>query len=296
MKKENEIYHIYHVFGKKIGVTRNINHRLSERQGYSKNDYEIIDSSDDIDYISKRELELQDQYGYKKDLTTYKQVIKNRNKSNLKLNFMKLNVTDQTTTFPCPLSKLRGNLMDNLGIEITTAIGSYAITPILADWIVSNANVSMFNPNRCYVYNKALEKFNTDASESKQEHTEDDPNVYDLIRQWAKERGIYDKGDLKTQYIKLQEESGELAKAILKEDKTEFVDAIGDMVVVLTNLAALGGLKIEDCIVCAYEVIQKRKGKMSNGTFVKDNNSDTVTGSKGTASPRKINAHLTSTL
>ena len=269
MKKENEMYHVYHVFGKKIGVTRNINHRLSDRQGYSPEEYEILDSSEDIDYISRRELELQEQYGYKKDIRTYKEVIKNRTEYKSKLNQMVLNVTEQTTTFPCPISNLRNNLMDNLGMEITTDLGNYKITPVFVDWIVSNANTSMFNPNRSYVYNKALAKFNKTIEEFKQEETDDEPNVYDLIRKWAKDRGIYDDGDLKTQYIKLQEESGELAKAILKEDKVEFIDAIGDMVIVLTNLAALGGLDIEDCIVSAYTVIAKRKGKMSNGTFVK---------------------------
>jgi NTP pyrophosphatase (non-canonical NTP hydrolase) len=65
------------------------------------------------------------------------------------------------------------------------------------------------------------------------------------------------------------EEAGELSRAILKEDKAEFVDAIGDMVVVLTNLAALGGVDIEDCMESAYKVISARKGAMVNGTFVK---------------------------
>jgi NTP pyrophosphatase (non-canonical NTP hydrolase) len=93
--------------------------------------------------------------------------------------------------------------------------------------------------------------------------------VYDLIRQWASDRGIYKSGDSKTQYTKLCEESGELARAILKKDKAELIDAIGDMVVVLTNLAALEDLKIEDCITSAYDVIKSRQGKMENGTFVK---------------------------
>ena len=57
---------------------------------------------------------------------------------------------------------------------------------------------------------------------------------------------------------------------MLKDDKPEFVDAIGDMVVVLTNLAHLNGVTIEDCIDSAYKVISKRTGKMVNGTFVKD--------------------------
>jgi NTP pyrophosphatase (non-canonical NTP hydrolase) len=95
-------------------------------------------------------------------------------------------------------------------------------------------------------------------------------SIFSLIREWADQRGIYAKGDSKTQYIKLQEESGELAKALLKNDRIEIVDAIGDMIVVLTNLAALEGLKVEDCIYSAYNVIKERQGKMVNGTFVKD--------------------------
>jgi NTP pyrophosphatase (non-canonical NTP hydrolase) len=95
-------------------------------------------------------------------------------------------------------------------------------------------------------------------------------NEFQSIRDWASERGIYEKGDPKTQFLKLQEEVGELAKAILKNDDVEIVDAIGDCVVVLTNLSELTGYKIEDCINSAYEVIAKRKGSMINGTFVKD--------------------------
>lgn len=89
------------------------------------------------------------------------------------------------------------------------------------------------------------------------------------IRKWAEEKGIYEKGDTKTQYVKLMEEMGELAQSILKNDCEEFMDAIGDCVVVLTNLAELGDVKIEDCINGSYEVIAKRSGKMINGTFVK---------------------------
>ena len=73
-----------------------------------------------------------------------------------------------------------------------------------------------------------------------------------------------------TQYVKLQEEAGELAKALLKDDQKEVVDAIGDMVVVLTNLAYLEGFTIEECIKSAYSEISNRKGKMVNGTFVKE--------------------------
>ena len=51
------------------------------------------------------------------------------------------------------------------------------------------------------------------------------------------------------------------------------------MVVVLTNLAGLEGLKIEDCITSAYDVIKSRQGKMVNGTFVKESKPCPITGS-----------------
>jgi NTP pyrophosphatase (non-canonical NTP hydrolase) len=95
-------------------------------------------------------------------------------------------------------------------------------------------------------------------------------NEFQPIRDWAQQRGLYEKGDPKTQYIKLQEEAGELAKAILKNNDEEFVDAIGDCVVVLTNLAKLKGYSIEECINSAYNEIANRKGQMVGGTFVKE--------------------------
>jgi len=93
---------------------------------------------------------------------------------------------------------------------------------------------------------------------------------FEPIRNWAESKGILSNGDAKTQCIKLFEEAGELSKAILKNDEEEFIDAIGDCVVVLTNLAKLKGYNIENCINSAYNVISKRTGKMQNGTFVKD--------------------------
>jgi NTP pyrophosphatase (non-canonical NTP hydrolase) len=267
MKNKIQTYYIYHIFGKKIGVTRNLNSRVTREQGYKENEYEVLETSDDIDYVSARELELQSIYGYKIDRQSYK------NLTQKQTNQMVLNVTEQTTTFPCPLNKLKGNLMDNVGIKIETNFGKYVLTEDLIYWIINNANTSMFNPARSYVYNKALDEFTKTLVEPKINYNDVKPeyqNIYDLIRLWADERGIYRNGDTKTQYVKLLEESGELARAILKNDKPEFIDAIGDMVVVLTNLAALEGLKIEDCVTSAYDVIASRKGNMINGTFVKE--------------------------
>ncbi len=261
-------YYLYHIFGKKIGVTCDLKDRLTRQQGYKMGEFEVLDSSEDIDYISEKELELQSVFGYKVDRQSYKELITKQSKQ--KSNQMEVNVTDQTTTFPYPVNKLKGNLMDNKGLVIETSFGKFLLNDELITWIMENVRVSMYNPSRSYVYNKAMSEAFKTSKTSKQSKAEE-VSTFDLIRQWADERGIYKNGDTKTQYLKLIEEAGELSRAILKEDSVEFVDAIGDMVVVLTNLAALEGVKIEDCIASAYDVIKSRKGKMVNGTFVKEN-------------------------
>ena len=92
----------------------------------------------------------------------------------------------------------------------------------------------------------------------------------DLIRQWAQDRNLIEGSDLKSQFVKLIEEAGELANAIGKNNKAEFADAIGDMFVVLTIMAAQNGVLIEDCILAAYHEIKDRKGKMVDGIFLKE--------------------------
>ena len=279
MSKE---YTLYHIPGKKIGVTNDLYNRVECQQGYGVGEYEILESSEDIDYISKRELELQKEYGYKVDMKPYSELF-NNNKFNKN---MKINVTEQTTTFPCPLNKLKGQLMDNQEMNWETDHGSVILDKDLTRWIIKNAVTSMYNNDRCYVYNKAMAKFyknnccmieyekRQDIAEKENFVSQDDTccqaSHFDLIREWAEEKGIYEHGDSKTQYVKLMEEAGEVGRAILKDDLPEIKDGIGDMVVVLTNLAELCGLTIEECVESAYDVISKRTGKMDNGTFVKD--------------------------
>ena len=66
------MYHIYHIPGKKIGVTCDLNNRVTVQQGYTSKEYDILESSDDIDYISSKEIELQREYGYRVDFVPYK--------------------------------------------------------------------------------------------------------------------------------------------------------------------------------------------------------------------------------
>ena len=260
------MYTIYHIPGKKIGVTRNLNSRVTKQQGYKPGEYEVLFSTDDISEISQKEIELQKSYGYKVDRQSYKNLITKNKKMNI-------NATEQTSTFPVPLNKLKGQLMDNLDLVWSTSHGNFKITKEVIPWLMKNARTSMFNDSRCYVYNKAFgEAINTKVKKKKKSKKvqPSSGSVYDNIRAWATDKGIYKSGDSRTQYIKLMEEAGELAEALLKNDETEVIDAIGDMVVVLTNLAKLRGHNIEDCIASAYSVIKDRQGKMVNGTFVKN--------------------------
>ena len=245
------MYYIYHIPGKKIGVTRDLNKRVTAIQGYTQNEYEILDASTDIDYISDKELKLQKHFGYKVDRQSYKNLVKR----------MKINVTEQTTTFPVPLDKLSENLFSNIGLKWETSFGEFEINAQSLQWILSNAKVSMYDKERSYIYNKAFhENINKKPSSIS----------FSDIRDWANERNIIEKGDAKTQLIKLYEETGELSEAILKNNKEDIIDAIGDSVIVLTNLAEMAGTNIEDCILSAYNEVSTRTGRMINGTFVKD--------------------------
>ena len=98
---DETIYFIYHIPGKKIGVTRDLISRVVDQQGYALDEVEVLDQSTNIDYISDREIELQQSYGYRVDRQKYKDLY-----INLKKIPMKINATEQTSTFPVPLNKL----------------------------------------------------------------------------------------------------------------------------------------------------------------------------------------------
>jgi NADH pyrophosphatase NudC (nudix superfamily) len=66
------MYYIYHIKGIKIGCSKEPNRRV-KNQGYTE--FEILEQYEDIEIASKREIELQQQYGYKKDNIKYSQTI-----------------------------------------------------------------------------------------------------------------------------------------------------------------------------------------------------------------------------
>lgn len=248
------MFYIYHIKGIKIGCTNDLKRRVEQIQGYK--DYEILATTDSIKEASKLEIYFQNKLNYKQDKNSYLQLTINK----LKMNKM-VHITDRTLTFKgTDDQKLTGykfpllvELLNGEHIEFDNRT---------IEWILQNNVSSQHNKER-FIYTEALLNF---LNVNKNTELE----MFSNIRKWAKQKGILDKGDVKTQYIKLQEESGELAKALLNNDKEEIIDAIGDCVVVLTNLSKLAGYNIEDCILSAYNVIAKRTGKMENGTFIKD--------------------------
>ena len=277
-------YYLYHIPGKKIGVTRDLKERVERQQGYEPHEYGVLFSTKDIDLISRMEIKLQQGFGYKVDEVPY-------NKLKFNNNNMNINITEMTTTFPCPINKLKGQLMDNKGMRWETEYGECVLTSMSIEWIMQNVKTSQYTKDRCYIYNKAFSRWfdNNDPypvsdlyngktltgglfpTGVRQEKCKPECNDrFDLIREWAKERGLYDKGDSKTQTLKLIEEAGEICRAVLKDDREQIIDGIGDCVVVLTNLAELAGTDIETCIDVAYNEIKNRTGKMDNGTFKKD--------------------------
>ena len=141
-------YYLYHIPGVKVGVTTNLEQRVHKQQGYYPGEYEIIETSEDIDFISAGEIIMQKCYGYKVDEVLYSELKFNKN--------MNINVTDMTTTFPCPVNKLKGRLIDNKGMSWETEFGKVVITLKSIEWIMRNVKRSQFNNERCYVYNRAF--------------------------------------------------------------------------------------------------------------------------------------------
>jgi NTP pyrophosphatase (non-canonical NTP hydrolase) len=90
------------------------------------------------------------------------------------------------------------------------------------------------------------------------------------VLEWANKRGLIEGTTPDKQCIKLMEEVGELANALLKNKRPEILDSIGDIMVVLCNLSSKLDTSLGECFSLAYNEIKDRTGKMLNGTYVKE--------------------------
>ena len=90
------------------------------------------------------------------------------------------------------------------------------------------------------------------------------------VRNWAIERKIDKRENASKQMLKVMEEVGETAGALLKNKENEIKDGIGDSFVTLIILCQQLGYTPTECLQLAYDEISDRKGKTVDGVFVKD--------------------------
>jgi len=93
---------------------------------------------------------------------------------------------------------------------------------------------------------------------------------YKEVLEWATDKGILKNGTKSAQAFKTLEESGELIAAIATGYQDEVDDALGDIFVTIIIQAELQGVRLDDCLIRATNVITRRTGEMINGSFVKD--------------------------
>lgn len=88
------------------------------------------------------------------------------------------------------------------------------------------------------------------------------------VIQWHYDRNLIEGSTDKDQFCKLVQEMGELSDNICKG--RDISDDIGDMLVVLINIATRNNLTLPECLDRAWLDIKDRKGRMVDGVFVKE--------------------------
>lgn len=90
------------------------------------------------------------------------------------------------------------------------------------------------------------------------------------IIQWSKDRNLLTTTTVEKQITKFAEEFGEFCAAICRNDHGNACDSLGDMHVVMVQMAALIGEDLSACAWGAYDEIKDRTGTMVDGMFIKD--------------------------
>jgi NTP pyrophosphatase (non-canonical NTP hydrolase) len=117
--------------------------------------------------------------------------------------------------------------------------------------------------------------YNCKGTEGFDSHAKFAMDVITDVIQWGRDKGL---DDPKAQLNKVIEEVGEIAHEITRnnydldelEQPDELCDAIGDTLVTVIILSDILGIDPISALSEAYGQIKDRKGKTSNGTFVKE--------------------------
>jgi NTP pyrophosphatase (non-canonical NTP hydrolase) len=122
-----------------------------------------------------------------------------------------------------------------------------------------------------YIYNFMHDEKNTYTGTIPNMTIEEVDTLDTLINRvvkWHYDRNLIEGSTDKDQTLKLAQELGELSDSVCK--KKSVADDIGDMIVVLINIAERNNLSLLHCLKIAWDDIKDRKGKMINGVFVKE--------------------------
>lgn len=91
------------------------------------------------------------------------------------------------------------------------------------------------------------------------------------VKQWLLDRKITQNSTAQAQFIKLVEETGELAAGIARDNVEDCEDAMGDMLVLLVSVSDQLGIPLSQCMERAWDEIKDRTGHLTeDGVFVKD--------------------------
>ena len=88
------------------------------------------------------------------------------------------------------------------------------------------------------------------------------------VNKWFEDRNLIEGSTDKDQVLKLAQELGELSDSVCKGKDVK--DDIGDMLVVMLNIAERNGVILAECPQKAWDDIKHRKGRMIDGIFVKE--------------------------
>jgi len=92
--------------------------------------------------------------------------------------------------------------------------------------------------------------------------------LVEQIKRWHYDRNLIEGATDKDQVCKLIQEVGELSDNVCKQK--DIRDDIGDIIVVLINIAERNNVSLTECLDKAYDDIKDRKGMMVDGIFVKE--------------------------
>jgi NTP pyrophosphatase (non-canonical NTP hydrolase) len=90
------------------------------------------------------------------------------------------------------------------------------------------------------------------------------------VTEWAYEKGLLKRDNADKQFMKVIEELGETAAAVLKNKESETEDGLGDVFVTLIILTTQLGYTPQECLLAAWNEIKDRKGKTKDGIFIKE--------------------------